>query len=106
MREASRCLDCGVTPIFDGTRCVLCGGCVDVCPTRCLKLVPLSAIAPTPIMDQSIERTLGPGIDLNGNSAILKDEERCIRCALCAQRCPTSAITMERVTFFTDWSAS
>jgi len=31
--EASRCLDCGVTPVFDGSRCVLCGGCVDVCPT-------------------------------------------------------------------------
>ncbi|MBK8316934.1 MAG: FAD-dependent oxidoreductase [Acidobacteria bacterium] len=32
MREASRCLDCGVTPVFDGMRCVLCGGCADVCP--------------------------------------------------------------------------
>ena len=48
MREASRCLDCGVTPVFDGTRCVLCGGCVDVCPTLCLKLVPLADLAPSP----------------------------------------------------------
>ncbi len=38
VREASRRLDCGVTPVFDGSRCVLCGGCVDVCPTRCLNL--------------------------------------------------------------------
>ena len=45
-REASRCLDCGVTPVFDGTRCVLCTGCVDVCPTSCLKIVPLDAISP------------------------------------------------------------
>ena len=44
MREASRCLDCGVTPVFDGVRCVLCGGCADVCPTQCLKLVPLSRL--------------------------------------------------------------
>ncbi len=44
LREASRCLDCGVTPVFDGTRCVLCGGCVDVCPTQCLKLVSLDTL--------------------------------------------------------------
>jgi NADPH-dependent glutamate synthase beta subunit-like oxidoreductase len=105
-REASRCLDCGVTPVFDGNRCVLCGGCVDVCPTRCLKLVPLSAIASTAAMDQAITQTLGPAVDLEGHSAILKDEERCIRCALCAMRCPVDAITMERVTFSTSWSAS
>ncbi|MBK9165827.1 MAG: 4Fe-4S binding protein [Acidobacteria bacterium] len=41
MPEASRCLDCGVTPVFDGSRCVLCGGCADVCPTECLKLISL-----------------------------------------------------------------
>jgi len=106
MREASRCLDCGVTPVFDGSRCVLCGGCVDVCPTRCLKLVPLSQIAATADMNQAIEHALGADVDLDGHSAILKDEERCIRCALCAMRCPVDAITMERVTFSTDWSAS
>jgi len=81
MREASRCLDCGVTPVFDGARCVLCGGCADVCPTLCLKLVPYN----------------------DENSAILKDEDRCIRCALCAMRCPVDAITMERVSFQTTW---
>jgi formate dehydrogenase beta subunit len=92
MREASRCLDCGVTPVFDGSRCVLCGGCVDVCPTQCLKLVPLS--------DISIDWA---GMDPETDSAILKDEDRCIRCALCAMRCPTDAITMERVCFTTNW---
>lgn len=92
MREASRCLDCGVTPVFDGTRCVLCGGCVDVCPTLCLKIVPLS--------DLDIEAA---GMDRENDSAILKDEDRCIRCALCAWRCPVEAITMERVCFTTQW---
>ena len=106
MREASRCLDCGVTPVFDGNRCVLCGGCVDVCPTKCLKLVPLSVLAPSAAVNEAIANTLGPAIDLDGHSAILKDEERCIRCALCAMRCPVDAITMERVTFSTSWSAS
>ena len=43
----------------------------------------------------------GPG---SGDSAILKDEDRCIRCALCAQRCPTHAITMERFLFRQEWT--
>jgi NADPH-dependent glutamate synthase beta subunit-like oxidoreductase len=103
LREASRCLDCGVTPVFDGTRCVLCGGCVDVCPTLCLKLVPLSQLTPSGELDAAITASLGSDADRSAHSAILKDEDRCIRCALCAMRCPTDAITMERVSFQTIW---
>jgi len=92
VKEASRCLDCGVTPIFDSSRCVLCGGCADVCPTQCLKLVPLSQV------DMEV-----PQLDGLEHSAILKDEERCIRCASCAKRCPVEAITMERVSLTSFW---
>ncbi|NUN47249.1 MAG: FAD-dependent oxidoreductase [Candidatus Brocadiae bacterium] len=102
-REASRCLDCGVTPVFDGSRCVLCGGCADVCPTLCLKLVPLSAMGPSEWLEAAVEDALGGGADAEGNSAILKDEDRCIRCALCARRCPVEAIAMDRVQFTVDW---
>jgi NADPH-dependent glutamate synthase beta subunit-like oxidoreductase len=103
MREASRCLDCGVAPIFDGTRCVLCGGCVDVCPTLCLKLVSLNELSGDADFQEEIRMALGEEADLNANSAIVKDEDRCIRCGLCAMRCPVDAITMERVTFSTEW---
>jgi len=106
MREASRCLDCGVTPVFDGNRCVLCGGCVDVCPTLCLKLVPLSGLVGDETLEAAIRVSLGAGADPEENSAILKDEDRCIRCALCAARCPVDAISMERVTFQTSWRRS
>lgn len=102
VREASRCLDCSVTPVFDGTRCVLCGGCADVCPTQCLKLIPLSAMLPSAELQAAIQAALGEA-ELDENSAILKDEDRCIRCAACAMRCPVDAITMERVTFRTQW---
>jgi len=103
MREAQRCLDCGVTPVFDGSRCVLCGGCVDVCPTACLKLVALDEVAPSPDCEQVIARTLGEDADRRANTAILKDEDRCIRCAACAMRCPVDAISMERVSYTTSW---
>jgi ferredoxin len=102
-REATRCLDCGVTPVFDGSRCVLCGGCVDVCPTQCLKLVSLDQLEANDDLATAIRAALGGATILEDNSAIVKDEDRCIRCALCAQRCPADAITMERVTCATTW---
>jgi len=98
-REASRCLDCGVNTIFDGSKCVLCGGCADVCPELCLQLVSLTELVSE---DPTLKETLGvelDGEDLSESSAIIKDETRCIRCALCAERCPTGAITMEQFQF-------
>jgi NADPH-dependent glutamate synthase beta subunit-like oxidoreductase len=103
MREASRCLDCGVTPVFDGTRCVLCGGCADVCPTECLSLVSLARLSPSPDLDACLAGTFGGELDQVANSAIVKDEDRCIRCALCVMRCPVDAIDMERVMFSSTW---
>jgi ferredoxin len=76
-REASRCFDCGVNTIFDGEKCILCGGCVDVCPTLCLKLVPLAEIE----RDADIERLESAWNEDNADpalSAIIKDEERCM----------------------------
>jgi NADPH-dependent glutamate synthase beta subunit-like oxidoreductase len=102
--EASRCLDCGVTPVFDGSRCVLCGGCADVCPTACLRLTPLDALVPSGALDAAIAGCLGADAEPAAHTVILKDEDRCIRCALCAMRCPVDAIAMERVRFATDWS--
>ena len=99
--EAGRCLDCGVNTIFDGERCILCGGCVDVCPTVCLKLVSIDRLERTPELENALHEFLGD--ETSESSAILKDEERCIRCGLCAERCPTTAITMERFSFAKEW---
>lgn len=102
--EAGRCLDCGVNTIFDGNKCILCGGCVDVCPTLCLKLVDLKDLADTPQLRELLAQQRAEGADLEECSAILKDETLCIRCANCAHRCPTGAITMERFAFAENWS--
>ena len=89
--EASRCLWCNVETIFDSERCILCSGCVEICPEACLALVPASRLRSTPDIN-AVGEALGTGERMG---AIVKDEARCIRCGLCAERCPTRAITME-----------
>ena len=109
--EATRCLKCWINTIFEGTEasgseCILCGGCVDVCPENCLRLVPLSQFAFT---DETKTRLAAEadsrGFDLQHvapqelpateGSVMVKDESVCIRCGLCAERCPVHTITME-----------
>ncbi len=114
--EASRCLKCWINTIFEGTEasgteCILCGGCVDVCPENCLSLVPLKEFAFTEEDKQRLrnEQELR-AIDLQHvspdeltqieGSVMVKDETVCIRCGLCAERCPARTISMEAFEVF------
>jgi|CXWL01.1.fsa_nt_gi NADPH-dependent glutamate synthase beta subunit-like oxidoreductase len=93
-RQAARCLVCHVQTIYDPEACVLCGRCVDICPEYCLALVPFAELDLDPETRTELEiRAEGDGLPL---VAMIKDDERCIRCGLCAIRCPTDAMTMER----------
>lgn len=95
LRQAARCLVCHVQTIYDPEKCVLCNRCVDVCPEYCLALVPIEELD----LPEDEKRHLAERAEASGGvplSAMVKDDERCIRCGLCAIRCPTDAMTMER----------
>ncbi len=98
--QAERCLSCHIQTIYDPAKCVMCNRCVDVCPEYCLKLVPLDELDLDPDDKQRIIEATGIdaefGTPLSAQfSAMIKDDEKCIRCGLCAIRCPTDAMTME-----------
>jgi len=111
MLEAQRCLKCWINTVFegnanDGSECVLCGGCVDVCPEQCIELIPLERMSFEPEVLQALrEHPENFDVELSDvapeelgtitGSVMIKDETRCIRCGLCALRCPAGTITME-----------
>ncbi len=114
--EASRCLRCWINTIFDGneeegTECILCGGCVDVCPENCLQLIPLRQFTFSEEVKARLaaDATYQPGtlqhlaiddLERGEGSVMVKDETICIRCGLCAERCPAHTITMEAFEVF------
>ena len=103
--QGRRCLKCHINTIFDGDLCILCGGCVDVCPYYCLKMVPISQIDG----DENLKKVVEARYQMSWEeiahgdhaaisevgTAMIKDEDKCIRCGLCAKRCPTGAVSME-----------
>ena len=112
-RQANRCLQCHINPVFDGALCIKCNGCVDVCPTNCLKQIPISKLI-LDTADGSIRRAVDNfyGVDSASMSseelalmgtAMLKDEDLCIRCGLCAEKCPTQAVTMDAMNYTFRW---
>jgi NADPH-dependent glutamate synthase beta subunit-like oxidoreductase len=109
-RQASRCLRCNINTVFDTSICIACNGCVDICPGSLIKLVGLDQLRYDDYLMRIASESAGVSEDdlraysdeeLRELGAImLKDESTCIRCALCASRCPTQAIKMKRFDFY------
>ena len=112
--QARRCVRCGIHTIFDATRCILCGGCVDVCPEYCLRMVPLSRVEGGDTLASLASLVTGPALPASAErrapqaqptaTVMIMDATRCIRCALCANRCPTGAISMEAFRYADSWN--
>jgi len=99
VKEAVRCLQCHIFTIFDRAKCILCGGCVDICPKFCFRMARLDEIEGDEKLSKLVESLYKVSLEeaqkLNLASVIFKDESRCIQCGLCVKRCPTGTITME-----------
>jgi formate dehydrogenase beta subunit len=99
VKEAVRCLQCHLFTVFDRTKCILCGGCVDICPKSCFRMARFSEIEGDERLSAVVKSLYRVSLEeaekLNLATMMIKDESRCIQCGLCAKRCPTGAITME-----------
>ncbi len=100
LAEAERCLNCDVQTVFSDNLCIECDGCTDICPTDCISFVEnaeepelrtrLSAPA------QNLTQDLYVSGPLHTGRVMVKDEDVCLHCGMCAERCPTGAWDMQR----------
>lgn len=94
--QGGRCLKCHISPIYNSELCIICGRCTDVCPENCLEFVPLEEVD----LKEEDKKNIYENLSYPENELVtvfLKNDEKCIRCGLCAIRCPTAAITMEQI---------
>lgn len=100
-KEAERCLNCDVQTVFTENRCIECDACMDVCPTDCITFtvngteedLRTRLMAPSLRLDQDL--LVSDTLAATGR-VMVKDEDVCLHCGLCAERCPTSAWDMQK----------
>jgi len=103
IQEVERCLNCDIQTVFTAKLCIECDACIDICPVNCLTITKngdeadmrtrLSAPA------ENLEQALYVSEDLPQTSRVMvKDEDLCVHCGLCAERCPTGAWDMQKST--------
>jgi len=98
--EVQRCLNCDVHTVFDAPKCTECDACVDICPVECLSITPaaddeasLRQSLVTPEAPEGQSLFVSEGLNFTGR-VMIKDENICLHCGLCAERCPTAAWDM------------
>ena len=99
-KEAERCLNCDVQTVFNAAQCIECDACVDICPMDCITFTEngeeadLRTRLQAPATDLTQDLYVSPG--LKTGRIMAKDEDVCLHCGLCAERCPTGAWDMQK----------
>ena len=107
-REAQRCLNCDIQTVFEAPLCIECDACVDICPVHCLTIAPNGEeedlrgrlTAPAHNLDQALY--VSAELPQTGR-VMVKDEDLCVHCGLCAERCPTAAWDMQKFELLTPY---
>jgi NADPH-dependent glutamate synthase beta subunit-like oxidoreductase/ferredoxin len=101
VREVQRCLNCDIQTVFNTSLCIECDACIDICPVECLTMTAggeedeISARLKAPRLN--LDQGLFVSDDLPQTARVMvKDENLCVHCGLCAERCPTAAWDMQR----------
>lgn len=100
LAEAQRCLNCDVQTVFKENLCIECDACVDICPMDCITFTKnaeedvLRTLLKVPATNTS--QDLYVSNDLKTGRVMVKDEDVCLHCSLCAERCPTGAWDMQK----------
>ena len=100
LKEAQRCLNCDVQTVFTASQCIECDACVDICPMDCITFAADGEEADVrgrltaPALNLAQDLYIGTG--LKTGRVMAKDEDVCLHCGLCAERCPTGAWDMQK----------
>ena len=102
-KEAERCLNCDIQTVFKANLCIECDACIDICPVNCLTItgngpeVELRSRLNTPASKKVQDIYVSETLPQTGK-VMVKDENSCVHCGLCAERCPTGAWDMQKFT--------
>jgi ferredoxin len=110
IQEVERCLNCDIQTVFEAKLCIECDACLDICPVNCLTITANGdeadlrsrLAAPAENLDQG----LYVSADLPQTGRVMvKDEDLCVHCGLCAERCPTGAWDMQKSTILIPYAS-
>ena len=103
--EAERCLNCDVQTVFTTNKCIECDACTDICPTDCITFTENGEEADLrtrlEASSTNVDQDLYVSSELPTNRIMVKDEDVCLHCGLCAERCPTGAWDMQKFFYAT-----
>jgi NADPH-dependent glutamate synthase beta subunit-like oxidoreductase/ferredoxin len=101
IKEVERCLNCDIQTVFTANLCIECDACIDVCPVNCLTITTngeeddLRTRLSAPAENQDQPLYVSEDLPQTGR-VMIKDEDLCVHCSLCAERCPTAAWDMQK----------